>query len=129
MFSCTFAVCSHNVLHVYFGFVAGLTTLSLQKERSHQAGRKLAISGSVVAALEPFLLSYSGDEITLWDRQHESILQTTIVGHQVLGFLLAFKDIQAGRVTLVLQIIMFNPLFPTGTNCGQSFTVIFFSNL
>lgn len=97
-------ICS---LPVCFGFFAGLTTLSLQKERSHRGGRKLDISGSVVAALEPFILSYSGDEITLWDRQDESVLQKTTEGHQVLGVLTALEDIRAGWVTLVIHIIMF----------------------
>lgn len=81
--------------------------MSLWNERSHHAGRKLDISGSVITALEPFILSYSGDEITLWNRQDESILQKTPEGHQVLGALTALKDIRAGRVALVIHIIMF----------------------
>lgn len=93
--------CSHNVLSVYFGLFAGLITLSLQKEQSHHAGRKLAISGSVIAALEPFILSHSGDKITLWDRQDESILQTTTEELQVLDVLPVLKDIRAGRVAIV----------------------------
>lgn len=105
IFPCVFAVCSNDFLSVYFAFFTGLTTLSLRKERSHHAGRKLDISGSVIAALEPFILSYSGDEITLWDRQDESILQKTIEGHQVLGVLTALKDIRAGRVTLVIHYV------------------------
>lgn len=95
IFSCVLAVIGT------FGLLAGLTTLSLWKERSHHAGRKLDVSGSVMAALEPFILSYSGDEITVWDQQDESILQKTTEGHQVLDVLIALKDIGAGRLSLV----------------------------
>lgn len=106
VFSCMF-VCNLDVPSVYFGFFTGLTILSLRKQRSHHAGRKLDISGSVIAAMEPYLLSYSGDEFTLWDQRDEHIVQKTTEGHQVLGALSALKDIHAGWVTLVRHIILF----------------------
>ncbi|XP_070408848.1 prolow-density lipoprotein receptor-related protein 1 isoform X2 [Nothobranchius furzeri] len=73
---------------------AGLTTLSLLKERSHQAGRRWNISGSVVAAFEPFLLSYSNEVITLWDlRDGTKIASVTVRGY-VLNVIVALGDIQ-----------------------------------
>lgn len=106
VFSCMF-VCNLDVLSVYFGFFTGLTILSLRKQRSYHAGRKLDISGSVIAAMEPYLLSYSGDELTLWDQRDEHIVQNTTEGHQVVGALSALKDIHAGWLTLVRYRILF----------------------
>ncbi|XP_028456831.1 low-density lipoprotein receptor-related protein 2 isoform X2 [Perca flavescens] len=60
----------------------GLTTMNLRQERSHRAGRRWNISGSVVAAFEPFLLSLSDDVMTLWDRRDGSPIQDmTVTGH------------------------------------------------
>ncbi|XP_067430642.1 low-density lipoprotein receptor-related protein 2-like isoform X3 [Thunnus thynnus] len=73
---------------------AGLTTMSLVQERSHQAGRRWNISGSVVGAFEPFLLSLSNDVMTLWDRRDGSPIQdVTVTGH-VLSVEAALKDVR-----------------------------------
>lgn len=71
--------------------------MSLRKERSHHAGRRWNVSGSVLAAFEPFVLSSSGDVITLWDRRDESVLEKTIEQGQVSGVLTALGDIRAGQ--------------------------------
>ncbi|XP_032396213.1 low-density lipoprotein receptor [Etheostoma spectabile] len=72
----------------------GLTTLSLLLERSHVAGRRWNISGSVVAAFEPFLLSLSDDVMTLWDRRDGSPIQDmTVTGH-VFSVIAALKDVR-----------------------------------
>ncbi|XP_040013370.1 low-density lipoprotein receptor-related protein 2-like isoform X2 [Xiphias gladius] len=74
---------------------AGLTTMSLLQEKSHQAGRRWNISGSVVAAFEPFLLSLSDDVMTLWDRRDGSPIQDmTVTGH-VFSVIPALGDIHA----------------------------------
>ncbi|XP_041666800.1 low-density lipoprotein receptor-related protein 2-like isoform X2 [Cheilinus undulatus] len=75
---------------------AGLTTLSLVHERSHQAGRRWNISGSVIAAFEPFLLSRSDDVISLWDRRDGSPIKDITVGGPVFSVIAALDDI--GRV-------------------------------
>ncbi|XP_031154061.1 low-density lipoprotein receptor-related protein 2-like isoform X3 [Sander lucioperca] len=72
----------------------GLTTMSLRQERSHQAGRRWNISGSVVAAIEPFLLSLSDDVMTLWDRRDGSPIQDlTVTGH-VFSVIAALGDVR-----------------------------------
>ncbi|XP_074547092.1 uncharacterized protein LOC141805800 [Halichoeres trimaculatus] len=74
---------------------AGLTTMSLLQERSHQAGRRWNVSGSVIAAFEPFLLSLSDDVINLWDRRDGSpIKDVTVEGH-VFGVIAALKEIKS----------------------------------
>ncbi|XP_030290564.1 low-density lipoprotein receptor-related protein 2 isoform X2 [Sparus aurata] len=73
---------------------AGLTTMSLLQERSHQAGRRWNISGSVIAAFEPFLLSLSDNVLTLWDRRDGSAIQDMSVGGQVLSVVAALKDVR-----------------------------------
>ncbi|MED6263823.1 hypothetical protein CHARACLAT_008544, partial [Characodon lateralis] len=73
---------------------AGLTTLSLLKERNHQAGRRWNISGSVVAAFEPFLLSISNNVITLWDRRDGNKIQSVSVKDPVLSVVTALGEIQ-----------------------------------
>ncbi|XP_026029956.1 low-density lipoprotein receptor-related protein 2 isoform X4 [Astatotilapia calliptera] len=74
--------------------MAGLTTLSLLRERSHQAGRRWKISGSVVAALEPFLLSVSDNVMTLWDQRDGSPIQDAAVMGHVIRVITAPIDIQ-----------------------------------
>lgn len=81
-------------------FSPGLTTLSLLKERSHQAGRRWNISGSVVAAFEPFLLSISDDVMTLWDRRDGSNIQSVTVKGRVLGVVTVLGDVQIGQFEL-----------------------------
>ncbi|XP_047426561.1 low-density lipoprotein receptor-related protein 2-like isoform X2 [Mugil cephalus] len=73
---------------------AGLTTVSLLQERSHQAGTRWNISGSVAAAFEPFLLSISGDVMTLWDRRDGSLIREVTVTGQVFSVIAALGDIQ-----------------------------------
>ncbi|XP_073334409.1 uncharacterized protein [Pagrus major] len=80
---------------------AGLTTMSLLQERSHQAGRRWNISGSIIAAFEPFLLSLSDNVMTLWDRRDGSAIQDMSVGGQVLSVVAALKDVRAVPVTPV----------------------------
>lgn len=75
----------------------GLTTLSLLKEKSHQAGRRWNVSGSVVAAFEPFLLSISNKVITLWDRRDGSKIQSVSVKGPVLSIITVLGDIQTGQ--------------------------------
>lgn len=81
----------------------GLTTMSLRQERSHQAGRRWNISGSVVAAIEPFLLSLSDDVMTLWDRRDGSPIQDlTVTGH-VFSVIAALGDVRTGQTELLCQ--------------------------
>ncbi|XP_017266049.2 low-density lipoprotein receptor-related protein 2 isoform X2 [Kryptolebias marmoratus] len=82
---------------------AGLTALSLLKERSHQAGR-WNVSGSVVAAFEPFLLSISDDVMTLWDRRDGSKIQSVTVKGHVLGVINVLGDIQIEPDTPVCNV-------------------------
>lgn len=70
--------------------------MSLLQEKSHQAGRRWNISGSVVAAFEPFLLSLSDDVMTLWDRRDGSLIQDVPVKHHVFGVVAALKDVKTG---------------------------------
>ncbi|CAK6954679.1 low-density lipoprotein receptor-related protein 2-like isoform X3 [Scomber scombrus] len=72
---------------------AGLTTMSLMQERSHQAGRRWNISGSVVGAFEPFLLSLSNDVMTLWDRRDGSPIQHVTVTGRVLSVTAELRDL------------------------------------
>ncbi|TKS84303.1 Low-density lipoprotein receptor-related protein 4 [Collichthys lucidus] len=73
---------------------AGLTTMSLLQQRSHRAGRRWNISGSIVAALEPFLLSLSDDVMTLWDRRDGSAIQNMAVEGHVLSVVAALGDVR-----------------------------------
>ena len=73
--------------------------MSLLQERSHQAGRRWNISGSVIAAFEPFLLSLSDNVLTLWDRRDGSAIQDMSVGGQVLSVVAALKDVRPGQTT------------------------------
>ncbi|KAK2818981.1 hypothetical protein Q5P01_024542 [Channa striata] len=72
---------------------AGLVTMSLLQDRSHQAGRRWNISGSVIAAFEPFLLSLSDGVMTLWDRRDGSPIQDISVRAHVFSVTAALKDI------------------------------------
>ncbi|XP_027134468.1 low-density lipoprotein receptor-related protein 2 isoform X7 [Larimichthys crocea] len=73
---------------------AGLTTMSLLQQRSHRAGRRWKISGSIVAALEPFLLSLSDNVMTLWDRRDGSAIQNMAVEGHVLSVVAALGDVR-----------------------------------
>ncbi|KAK5851838.1 hypothetical protein PBY51_023361 [Eleginops maclovinus] len=72
---------------------AGLTTMSLLQDKSHKAGRRWNISGSVTSAFEPFLLSHSDNVLTLWDRRDGSAIQDVPVRGRVFNVILAFKDV------------------------------------
>ncbi|KAI3362051.1 hypothetical protein L3Q82_012395, partial [Scortum barcoo] len=74
---------------------AGLTTMSLLQGRSHQAGRRWNISGSIIAAFEPFLLSLSDDVITLWDRRDGSPIRDVSVRGSVFTVIAALGDVRA----------------------------------
>ncbi len=71
--------------------------MSLLQERSHPAGRRWNIPGSVVAAFEPFLLSLSDDVMTLWDRRDGSAIHDKSARGHVLSVIAALKDISAGQ--------------------------------
>lgn len=70
--------------------------MSLLQERSHRAGRRWNISGSVVAAFEPFLLSLSDDVMTLWDRRDGSLIQEMPMKGPVFSVITALRDIHTG---------------------------------
>ncbi|XP_008323120.1 low-density lipoprotein receptor-related protein 2-like isoform X2 [Cynoglossus semilaevis] len=72
---------------------AGLTTFSLLQGRIHLGQRRLNISGSVVAAFEPFLLTHSDKVMTLWDRRDGSPVQNTPVRGHVSQVIAALGDI------------------------------------
>ncbi|XP_049909724.1 low-density lipoprotein receptor-related protein 4-like [Epinephelus moara] len=72
---------------------AGLTTMSLLQEKSHRAGRRWNISGSVVAAFEPFLLTLSDDVMRLWDRRDGSLIREMIVRDHVFSVIAAMTDV------------------------------------
>nr|XP_046231538.1 low-density lipoprotein receptor-related protein 2-like isoform X2 [Scatophagus argus] len=72
---------------------AGLITMSLLQARSHQAGRRWNISGSIIAAFEPYLLSMSDDVMTLWDRRDGNAIQDVSVRGHVLSVVTALGDI------------------------------------
>ncbi|KAM6902150.1 vitellogenin receptor-like [Xenentodon cancila] len=73
---------------------AGLTSLSLLQEQVHQAGRRWNISGSVVAAFEPYLLSISDNVMILWDRRDGSPVQDVTVRGRVLSVIAALGKIE-----------------------------------
>lgn len=70
--------------------------LSLLREQSHAAGGRWNVSGSVVGALEPFLLSLSDDVVTVWDRRDGRRLHRATVGRHAFNMLPALKDVGAG---------------------------------
>lgn len=49
-----------------------------------------------MAAMEPFILSYSGDVMTLRDRRDESLVRATVERGHVSGVLATLKGIHAG---------------------------------
>ncbi|KAM8828744.1 uncharacterized protein AB9W97_004546 [Spinachia spinachia] len=83
---------------------AGLTTMSLLQQRSHRAGGRWNVSGSIIAAFEPFLLSLSDNVVTLWDRRDGSHIRDVIVWGRVCGVIPALADL--GTV-------------PNGTFCSE----------
>lgn len=89
------------LIKTFFFFMTGLTTLSLLRARSHQAGRRWKISGSVVAALEPFLLSVSDNVMTLWDQRDGSPIQDAAVTGHVIRVITAPIDIQTVQSKII----------------------------
>ncbi|XP_061603255.1 low-density lipoprotein receptor-related protein 2 isoform X2 [Phyllopteryx taeniolatus] len=81
--------------------MAGLTTLSLLQGKKHQAGRRWNISGSVVGALEPYLLSLSDDVMTLWDRRDGRHIQDVTLRGHIVCVVPALGDIPAVPVTAI----------------------------
>nr|XP_057920777.1 low-density lipoprotein receptor-related protein 2-like isoform X2 [Doryrhamphus excisus] len=81
--------------------VGGLTTVSLLQEKKHQAGKRWNISGSVVGALEPYLISLFKDAITLWDRRDGRPVQAVTVKGQVVSVMAALGDIHAVPTTVI----------------------------
>ncbi len=75
--------------------------MSLLQERSHQAGRRWNISGSIIAAFEPFLLSLSDDVMTLWDRRDGSRIQDMSARGHVFNVIAALRDVRTGQTTLI----------------------------
>ncbi|XP_033978973.1 low-density lipoprotein receptor-related protein 1B-like [Trematomus bernacchii] len=73
---------------------AGLTTMSLLQAKSHKAGRRWNISGSVISAFEPFLLSHSDNVLTLWDRRDGRAIQDMPVRGRVFSVILALKNVR-----------------------------------
>ncbi|XP_067340948.1 uncharacterized protein [Channa argus] len=82
---------------------AGLTTMSLLQDTSHQAGKRWNISGSVIAAFEPFLLSLSDGVMTLWDRRDGSPIQDITVRAHVFSVIAALRDIDTESNTPVCK--------------------------
>ena len=76
-----------------------MSTLSLLQKRTHGYGPRWNITGSVVAAFEPYLLSLSDDTITLWDRRDGRSLKVVTLGGGVFGVMVALKDIRPGRAS------------------------------
>ncbi|RVE65639.1 hypothetical protein OJAV_G00118390 [Oryzias javanicus] len=72
----------------------GLVTLSLLKEKTHQAGRRWNVSGSVMAAFEPFLLCSSDHVITLWNRRNGSVMQHVEVKSHVMSVIPALGNVK-----------------------------------
>ena len=94
---------------MFICFLSGLTAMSLLKVRSHQAGRRWNISGSVVGACEPFLLTLSDDGMTLWDRREGTSLQNIAVRGRVVQVVSALGDVQTGQTFLLNFQVMLNP--------------------
>lgn len=74
--------------------------MSLLRYRSHRAGRRWNITGSVIVAFEPFLLSHSDDVLTLWDRRDGRAVQKMDVRGQVLSAAAALRAVRAGENVL-----------------------------
>ncbi|XP_077478907.1 uncharacterized protein lrp13b [Stigmatopora argus] len=81
--------------------LAGLTMLSLLQKKKHQLGRNWNISGSVVGALEPYMLSLSGDVLTLWDRRDGRHIQDLSVRGPVVSVMAALGEIHAVPVAAI----------------------------
>ncbi|XP_029941468.1 low-density lipoprotein receptor-related protein 2 [Salarias fasciatus] len=73
---------------------AGLVKMSLLKERSHKVGRRWNISGSVAAALEPYLLTVSDNVVKLWDQRDGSLIQDMTVKDHVFSVIAAVGKLQ-----------------------------------
>ena len=67
--------------------------MSLFWDRKHIVGKRWGITGSVVFALEPFLLSLADDTMTLWDRREGKRVKSIPVQGLVLDVIGAQKDL------------------------------------
>ena len=76
----------------------GLTSFSLVQGKAHLAGSRWNTLGSIMAALEPFMVSYSEDNITLWNRKDARRVLDVSVGSGVIGVVASMKKIQKGGV-------------------------------
>lgn len=68
--------------------------MGLLQGRRHRGVRRWNITGSIMAASEPFLLSHSDDVMTLWNRRDGSAVQNVTVGAQVLSVIAAVREIK-----------------------------------
>ncbi|XP_051907156.1 low-density lipoprotein receptor-related protein 2 isoform X4 [Hippocampus zosterae] len=80
---------------------AGLMTMSLLQGNKHQAGRRWKVSGSVIGALEPYLLSLSEDIMTLSDRRDGRPIGDVAVRGPVATVVAALRDVHAVPVTAI----------------------------
>lgn len=72
-------------------------TLGLVQGRRHQAIQRWNITGSILAASEPFLLSRSDDVMILWDRRDGSAVQSVTVEGPVLSVIAALREIRGQK--------------------------------
>lgn len=68
-------------------------TLGLVQGRRHQAVQRLNVTGSILGASEPFLLSRYDDVMTLWDRRDGRAVQSVTVEGPVLSVIAALREI------------------------------------
>lgn len=70
--------------------------------RRHQAVHRWNITGAILAASEPFLLSRSDDVMTLWDRRDGSAVQSVTVGGPVLSVIAALREIRGQKPSIFM---------------------------
>lgn len=80
--------------------------MSLLQGNKHQAGRRWKVSGSVMGALEPYLLSLSEDVMTLSDRRDGRPIQDVAVRGPVATVVAALRDVHAGSYRHFIAIIL-----------------------
>lgn len=87
---------------VIFGVLClpGVMTLGLVQGRRHQAIQRWNITGSILAASEPFLLSHCDDVMTLWDRRNGTAVQSVTVGGPVLSVIAALREIRGQKPSI-----------------------------
>nr|XP_049594845.1 low-density lipoprotein receptor-related protein 2 isoform X5 [Syngnathus scovelli]XP_049594846.1 low-density lipoprotein receptor-related protein 2 isoform X6 [Syngnathus scovelli] len=85
---------------------AGLMTLSLHQGNKHKAGKRWNVSGSLLGALEPYLLSLSSDIMTLWDRRDGRRIQDVTTRGPVVSVVEALRDVHAVPVSAVCSSVL-----------------------